>query len=140
MERLYAAGYVGPLNRRERQGFPILSKFMRPGARTISVEEAEVAEVAEVVPEVLTQEEEVQYAEAEALQKQEVEQLGLTKPQHMGTHTNWKGDSAEVWYYPEAKLYGVVVPSKPSLNTGPRYESLADAAAYARGAIQTEGH
>lgn len=131
-------GIVGPLKRMERSGHPMLKNFRYKKGTTTAAEEVAVtgqAEVAEVVPAILTQEDETEFSQAEVLQKQEIAATGVTVPQHVGTHTNWQNQSAEVWYYPEEGLYGVIVPFNKALNTGPKYRSLTDAVAYARGAV-----
>lgn len=128
-------GIVGPIKRLEKTATPLLERFQFRGGITTAAEELPVTEPAEVVPASITQEEQFIIADAEAKQKAEIASTGVRTPQHVGTHTNWQGDSAEVWYYPEEALYGVILPNNTSLNTGPKYASLSDAVAYARGAL-----
>lgn len=123
----------------ERSGYPALrtvrsTLLARKGVTTGAEEVAGAPEEA-VVPATITAQEELQFSQAEALQKEEIEATGVTTPQKVATHTSWDGKSAEIWYYPDAKLYGVVVPFNQVLSTGPKYTALADAAAYARGAV-----
>ena len=90
---------------------------------------------AEVIPAKPTQTEAVQFTQMETLQKKEVAELKLKSPQKVGNHTNWKGENAEVWLYPTENKYGVIVPANHKLDTGPKYDTLTDAAAYARGVV-----
>jgi hypothetical protein len=89
----------------------------------------------DVTPAVIKTEEKPEIQKMEDLQKKEVADMKLTKPQHMGTHKNWKGEKAEVWFYPSENRYGVIVEWNHNLDTGAKYAKLEDAVAYARGVV-----
>ncbi len=109
--------------------------FRRNAGTTTSSQEAPPPAETVVTPAVITQEESSEFSAMEQKQKDEAAQLHLTAPQHVGGTANYLGVSAEVWYYPDVNLYGVEVPSDPSLNTGPKFPHLEEAQAYARGAV-----
>lgn len=109
--------------------------FKRNKGTTTGAEEAPAPEAPVVTPAVITPEESAQFSEMEQKQKEEVAQLHLTAPQHVGGTANWQGVEAEVWYYPDVQKYGVIVTENPTLNSGPKFSSLEEANAYARGAV-----